>query len=165
MLTTPVMFSTRLSTIACTLSMLSRLSPSIRPCIAEIWLLALRRLADILFSFTWEGPEQRGRKLFLCTEYKAGGLLKSPSSFIVLPANLNFRIETSLHDGWPSAKVAGRVNKLSRQSKKNTAVWLLPNTDSPTCLQCQEFSLVDWCQVGLYRSFNIWPVYIPAGYI
>lgn len=58
LLTTPVIFSTCLSTIACTLSMLSRLSPSRRPCIADIWLLALRRLADILFSFTWDGPEQ-----------------------------------------------------------------------------------------------------------
>lgn len=58
LLTTLVMFSTRLSTIACTLSMLSRLSPSRRPCRTEIRFLELRRLADILFSFTWEGPEQ-----------------------------------------------------------------------------------------------------------
>lgn len=47
-----------------------------------------------------------GRKLLLCTAYKAGGLLKSLSSFIVLSANLNFGIETGLRDGWLSAKVA-----------------------------------------------------------
>lgn len=63
------------------------------------------------------GGEEMGGGLLLCTEYKAGGLLKSPVSCIVLPANLNFRIETGLRDGWPSARVAVRVNKLTRQSK------------------------------------------------
>lgn len=56
------MFSTRLSTIACTLSMLSRFSPSSLPCRADIWLLALRRLADILFNFTWGKKAESGSK-------------------------------------------------------------------------------------------------------
>lgn len=55
-----VIFSTCVLTIACTLSMLSRLRPSRRPCRTEIWLLALRRLIDILFSFTCVSEAERG---------------------------------------------------------------------------------------------------------
>lgn len=110
--TTPVMFSTRLSTIACTLSMLSRLSSSKRPCRDEIWLLALRRLADILLSFTWEKARVGVQKIILALATKAGGLLKAPVN-LIFKKNRNSVcvmigcLPTQL---WESTSLPGRQN-------------------------------------------------------
>ncbi|XP_068163606.1 coiled-coil domain-containing protein 146 [Antennarius striatus] len=105
--------------------MLSRLSPSRRPCRAEIWLLALRRLADILLSFTWEGPERRKRR-----KRRGGGNYLSSLGF-----------------GWSSARLDVRVNKLTGWRHHLPAFGWCLNTESQACLQYQEFSLAIQCQL------------------